>query len=74
VGAFVPLVCGLYWKKATNLGAMMAVTVGLFVWIGCELFYTEATVPPQLAGLIASFGGMVVGSLAMRSQQREAMT
>jgi Na+/proline symporter len=36
VGAFVPLVCGLYWKRATNLGGMLAVVVGLVVWVGCE--------------------------------------
>jgi SSS family solute:Na+ symporter len=74
VGAFVPLVCGLYWKRATNLGGMLAVLAGLVVWMGCEFFYREALVPPQLAGLIAAFGGMVVGSLALRSQQREATT
>jgi Na+/proline symporter len=74
VGAFVPLVCGLYWKRATNLGGVLSVTLGLIVWICCEFFYTEGTVPPQLAGLVASFGGMIVGSLAWRSQQRAATT
>ncbi len=29
VGAFVPLVCGLYWKRATNLGGILSVTMGL---------------------------------------------
>jgi len=72
VGAFVPLVCGLYWKRATNLGGMLAVLFGLVIWIGCEYYYKEATVPPQLAGLIASFTGMIIGSLAFRSLQREA--
>ena len=66
VGAFVPLVCGLYWKRATNLGGILAVTLGLIVWIGCENFAAEAIVPPQLAGLLASFFGMVAGSLASR--------
>ena len=74
VGAFVPLVCGLYWRRATNLGGMLAVLMGLVVWMGCEFFYREALVPPQLAGLAAAFAGMVVGSLALRSQQREATT
>ena len=74
VGAFVPLVCGLYWKRATNLGATLAVVLGLTVWIGFETFTPDGVMPPQLAGLLASFGGMVAGSLAMRSQQREATT
>ncbi|MGZ5081043.1 MAG: sodium:solute symporter family protein [Usitatibacter sp.] len=72
VGAFVPLVCGLYWKRATNLGGTLAVILGLIVWIGCETFYPEATVPPQLAGLAAAFAGMIVGSLAIRDLQRPA--
>jgi SSS family solute:Na+ symporter len=74
VGAFVPLVCGLYWKRSTNLGATLAVTLGLVVWIGMELFNPEGLWPPQLAGLIASFGGMIVGSLALRGLQREPRT
>ncbi|MGZ5041191.1 MAG: sodium:solute symporter family protein [Usitatibacter sp.] len=72
VGAFVPLVCGLYWKRSTNLGAMLAIVLGLIVWIGFETFNADGVVPPQLAGLVASFGGMIVGSLAMRTLQREA--
>jgi solute:Na+ symporter, SSS family len=72
VGAFVPLVCGLYWKRATNLGGTLAIIFGLIVWIGCERFYPEAVVPPQLAGLAAAFVGMIVGSLAFRDLQRPA--
>ena len=74
VGAFVPLVCGLYWKRATNLGGMMAVVMGLIVWIGYELINPDGLVPPQLGGLIASFGGMIVGSLAFREMQKPATT
>ena len=74
VGAFVPLVCGLYWKRATNLGAMLAIVFGLVVWIGFEKLNSDGVMPPQLAGLIASFAGMIVGSLALRSLQREAAT
>jgi Na+/proline symporter len=74
VGAFVPLVCGLYWKRATNAGATLAIVFGLITWIGCEVFFAEAVLPPQLAGLIAAFGGMALGSLALRGFQREATT
>jgi len=74
VGAFVPLVCGLYWKRATDFGAMMSSVFGLIVWIGMELLNPEGVMPPQLAGLIAAFGGMIVGSLAFRSMQRATAT
>ena len=74
VGAFVPLVCGLYWKRATNLGGMLAIVAGLVVWPAFEMFQPEGVMPPQLAGLLASFGGMIVGSLALRGLQREATT
>jgi len=70
----VPLVCGLYWKRATNLGGTLSVVVGLIVWVGCEKFAADAVVPPQLAGLLASFAGMIFGSLAFRTLQREAAT
>jgi SSS family solute:Na+ symporter len=74
VGAFVPLACGVYWKRATNLGGVLSVVTGLVVWIAFEAVNPEGMLPPQLAGLLASFGGMIVGSLAFRSLQREATT
>ena len=39
-----------------------------------ELFQPDGLMPPQLAGLIASFGGMIVGSLAVKSFGRQATT
>jgi Na+/proline symporter len=72
VGAFVPLTLGLYWKRATPLGGILSVVLGLIVWVGCEKFYAEAAIPPQLAGLVASLLGMVLGSLAFRGFERPA--
>ena len=72
VAAFVPLVCGLYWKRATNLGAMLSIVLGLTVWIWMEVLAPDAAVPPQLAGLIASFGGMIAGSLVGGAVPRQA--
>jgi Na+/proline symporter len=72
VGAFVPLVCGVYWKRATNLGGVLSSVLGLVVWIVFLKVNPEGTMPPQLAGLLASFGGMIVGSLVLRGLQREA--
>jgi solute:Na+ symporter, SSS family len=64
VGAFVPLVCGIYWGRATTQGALLSALVGLAVWVICESFYAEEVVPPQLVGLLASAVAMVAGSLA----------
>ena len=64
VGAFVPLVCGIYWKPATTQGALVSALVGLAAWVTCEAFFADAVVPPQMVGLFASILGMVGGSLA----------
>jgi Na+(H+)/acetate symporter ActP len=61
--AFVPLVAGLYWKRANNLGAGLAIVLGLIVWIAMEFIAPEAALPPQFAGLIASAAGMGAGGL-----------
>ncbi|MES2936231.1 MAG: sodium:solute symporter family protein [Pseudomonadota bacterium] len=67
VGAFVPLVTGLYWKRATTQGAIVSLAAGIVVWV---LFMPQINeplskmFPGQLAGLIAAFAGMVIGSLA----------
>jgi len=62
--AFVPLVAGLYWKRANNLGAGLAITLGFGVWVTMEFIAPEAALPPQFAGLIASALGMGIGSVS----------
>jgi SSS family transporter len=63
VSAFAPLVLGLYWKRSTTDGALLAVVLGLSTWLLLEIVAPEALVPPQLVGMAFSFFGMVVGSL-----------
>src|SRR6185295_453917 len=63
VSAFVPLVFGLYWKKASQQGALASIVFGLGTWIWLEIFAADAVCPPQLAGLLASLAGMLLGSL-----------
>ena len=62
-GAFVPLAAGLFWKKASNLGAGLSITAGLSVWLMLEFLGIEEPVEPQLVGLVASAIGMAIGSL-----------
>ena len=66
VMAFTPLVAGLYWKRANANGAMLAIFLGLLVWLPMEFHYREAEIPPQFAGFLASIIGMVAGSLISR--------
>jgi Na+/proline symporter len=61
-GAFVPLAAGLFWKRASNLGAGLAVTFGLATWLALELIGFDEPAEPQLLGLFASLVGMLVGS------------
>lgn len=64
VGAFTPLVFGLYWKRATTQGAIAAVGLGIGVWLLFMVVPGWADAfPQQLAGLIAAFAGMIGGSL-----------
>jgi SSS family solute:Na+ symporter len=64
VGAFVPLVFGLYWSRATTQGAIASVVLGLGTWL---VFVATPALseafPQQLAGLLAALVGMVAGSL-----------
>lgn len=63
VGAFWPLVAGLYWKRATQQGAVWSITFGLMVWLILSATPLGEVVPSVLGGFIAAGLGMVVGSL-----------
>jgi Na+/proline symporter len=63
VGAFVPLLFGLYWSRATTQGAIFAIVLGLTTWLMFLLTPAGEEFPAQLAGLLASLVGMLVGSL-----------
>jgi len=69
VGAFIPLVFGLYWKRATTQGAIFAIVLGLLTWVGCEIVAPEGLFPPQLVGVLFAFAGMIVGSLLPQWQR-----
>lgn len=64
VMAFVPLACGLYWRRATNQGAWLSIFLGVSVWLAILGAGPEDPfLPAQFAGLLASAFGMVAGSL-----------
>ncbi len=68
--AFVPLLCGIYWSRAKTQGAIFSILLAVPVWLGSKYTFFDGesdvvwkSVPPQLYGLVASFVGMLVGSL-----------
>ena len=72
VGAFVPLVFGLYWKKATTQGAILSIAAGMLTWLLLLATPAGNEFPAQLAGVLASCAGMLLGSLmpqAIRNTQ-----
>ena len=80
VAASVPLFAGLFWKRATTQGALAAIFFGMGSWLWLEYTHTDADFwPPQLAGLLFSMLGMVLGSLlpqvlSAHGQSRDKLT
>ncbi len=64
VGAFVPLVAGLYWPRATTQGAALSIGLGLLGWLALLATPAGALFPAQLGGFLLAAVGMVGGSLA----------
>ena len=77
VSLFTPLIAGLYWKRATSMGAVVAMVAGMAIWFATASTLPDlvesgslegsaallADIPPILYGLTASILGMVAGSL-----------
>ena len=61
-GVFVPLAAGLFWRKASNLGATLSIGLGLGSWLLVEFTIPELAYEPQFVGLGFSLIGMIVGS------------
>jgi len=63
-GAFVPLLAGAFWKRATTQGALFSIVLGIGSWLGATQVAADAMVPANLIGLFAAVIGMLIGSLA----------
>jgi SSS family solute:Na+ symporter len=69
-GAFTVVVAGLYWKRASSTGAMIALLAGLLAILGLGNWTKGADVPFYLsdkfigiATFVVAFLGMIIGSL-----------
>lgn len=64
VSLFAPLVFGLYWKRATAIGALLSMVLGTFTWFIFERM--ETGWPSLVPGLLVSVLAMVIGSLVWK--------
>lgn len=63
VGAFTPLIFGIFWTKANDYGAILAIIFGIISWLYIKLLYgDEFIIPSQLVGFSFSILGMLLGS------------
>ncbi len=67
VGAFVPLLAGLYWSRATTQGAVFSIVLGVLTWLLFMLTPAGEAFPAQLGGFLMAALGMVLGSLGPQS-------
>jgi Na+/proline symporter len=63
VGAFWPLVCGLYWQRSTTQGAIWSIVLGMSGWAILAATPLGEVFPSVLGGFLLAALGMVAGSL-----------
>lgn len=73
VSLFVPLTAGLFWKRASCVGAIASMLVGMATWIVCE-YILRLEIPSLIPGLVTSTLAMVLGSLIWRDKSFEEFT
>jgi Na+/proline symporter len=70
VGAFWPLVLGLYWSRSTTQGAVWSIVLGMTTWLLLNFTPLGEVFPSVLGGFIMAGVGMVAGSLAPTAGNR----
>jgi len=60
VSLFVPLTAGLYWKKASTIGALLSMVLGMLSYALVEFY--GVTENNHLLGLLSSALSMILGS------------
>ena len=58
---FAPFTFGLFWKKASIIGAWAAIVIGGLTWFFCYL--SETRIDPTIYGFAISCLSMIIGSI-----------
>jgi cation/acetate symporter len=82
-GFFPALVCGVFWKRANKLGAILGMSIGLgvcayymymtypFFKVNAPLWWDIAPISAGLFGIPAGFIGVIIGSLISPAPSKE---
>jgi len=73
VSLFVPLTAGLFWKRASCIGAIASMLAGMATWIVCE-YILKLEIPSLIPGLVTSSLAMFVGSLIWKDKSYNDFT
>ena len=65
VGAFIPLVFGLYWPRATTQGAVFSMVLGILTWV---LFLAPAGVPKEIVARLSAETARALNSPDLRAR------
>lgn len=68
VSLFAPLVLGLYWKRASSAGALLAMVSGIVTWVLVNQL--DLTWPSLVPALLVSILAMIGGSLVWKDKLR----
>jgi SSS family transporter len=66
VSLFAPLTAGLYWEKASRIGALSSMVFGMLVYLICSNLNLE--ISAHVFGLLGSISAMIIGSLAFQDK------
>jgi len=62
VSLFAPLTFGMYWKRTSSAGAVLAMVTGLATWLFFKWIYT-IEIPSLVPATLVSISMLIVGSL-----------
>lgn len=71
VSLFIPLTLGLYWKRSSSKGALLAMVAGMLTWIIFEAI--ETSWPSLMPATVVSLLAMIAGSYAWPQEEEKAV-
>lgn len=68
VSLFVPLTAGLYWKKASEMGALMSIVFGMISFMALSVL--DLPIYPHIPAVLVSAIFMVLGSIVFPKKEK----